>query len=194
MTDAKGICSVIGCDGSVKHRGMCYSHYKRVLRHGDPLAGRAPNGTPLVVRFWSYVDKSEGCWNWTGSKTSGYGNIRHEGRGLYAHRISYEFAHGPIPDGMVIDHICHNPACVNPAHLQAVTHRQNLENQRGAHPRNQTGIRGVHRAPRSEKFAVHVRSEGQLLYGGQFIDIKDAEAAAIALRNKVFTNNLADRK
>lgn len=77
---------------------------------------------PLDIRFWQKVDKSAGCWLWTGAQhPAGYGHIKIAGKVEAAHRVSYEMAHGPIPDGLVIDHLCRVPACVNPDHLEAVT-------------------------------------------------------------------------
>lgn len=74
-------------------------------------------------RFWSNVEKGGQCWNWTGSKNRGYGKFRRSNCGptVIAHRLSYEWAKGPITEGLVIDHLCRNPSCVNPAHLEAVT-------------------------------------------------------------------------
>lgn len=77
-------------------------------------------------RFWSKVAKSDDCWNWTGTRRRGYGQFYYEGRNRSAHRLSYEWANGPIPDGLVIDHICRNPSCVRPTHLRAVTQRTNV--------------------------------------------------------------------
>ena len=81
----------------------------------------------IEERFWSKVRKTNGCWLWTACSTSGnYGQFWVSGRHHLAHRVAYEFMHGPIPKGLVIDHICRNPACVRPDHLRAVTQRQNL--------------------------------------------------------------------
>ncbi|HEY9370992.1 HNH endonuclease signature motif containing protein [Streptomyces sp.] len=100
----------------------------------------------LEERFWSKVDRrgpiADGgahlghCWLWTASKADGYGKFFLNGRLIYAHRVSYEMANGPIPDGLQIDHRCHDPevceggrcvhrSCVNPAHLTVATPRQN---------------------------------------------------------------------
>ena len=83
----------------------------------------------LNVRFWSKVARNDadGCWLWSaGRDPKGYGQFQHDGRSRRAHRVAYELAVGPIPDGLVLDHLCSNPPCVNPAHLEPVTQRENL--------------------------------------------------------------------
>ena len=73
----------------------------------------------------SNVDE-HGCWRWTGYKDrDGYGRIKVGGRPESSHRISYEQFVGPIPDGFQVDHLCRVRDCVNPAHLNAVTSREN---------------------------------------------------------------------
>lgn len=85
-----------------------------------------------AARFWAKVDKTGSCWNWTAANTSGYGTFymgRIDGRVelIGAHRWSYLINVGPIPDGLVLDHLCRNRACVNPAHLEPVSPRVNAE-------------------------------------------------------------------
>jgi hypothetical protein len=84
----------------------------------------------LEERFWEKVDRrgDEECWPWMASTCGqGYGQIwRLElGRQDLAHRVAYELANGPIPNGLVIDHLCRNVLCVNPAHLEATSQREN---------------------------------------------------------------------
>lgn len=78
-------------------------------------------------RFWSKVVKTEDCWEWTGAKTgAGYGHVLLNYKNVYAHRLSYELLVGPIPEGLVIDHVCRNRGCINPEHLEPVTPRENV--------------------------------------------------------------------
>lgn len=80
-----------------------------------------------VDRFWSKVDATGICWEWTAAKNPrGYGIFSHDFRSRLAHRVAWELLVGPIPSGMVIDHVCRNPGCVNPDHLDVVTQSENL--------------------------------------------------------------------
>jgi hypothetical protein len=80
--------------------------------------------------FWARVDKStgpDGCWEWDGAKNvGGYGMVHWAGKRPVTHRVAYELAIGPIPDGLTLDHLCRNPGCCNPAHLEPVTMRENI--------------------------------------------------------------------
>jgi hypothetical protein len=78
-------------------------------------------------RFWPKVDKGGSCWRWLAGKDSaGYGTFKLSGRQLGAHRVAFELVRGPIPEGMHLDHLCRNPSCVNPAHLDPVTPGENI--------------------------------------------------------------------
>jgi hypothetical protein len=102
---------------------------------------------PMPYRFWSKVAKSDGCWTWTAYTTrDGYGVFGVEPRKTaLAHRVAYEMERGPVPDGLELDHLCRNPRCVRPEHLEPVTHRENLlrgNGWSGRHARQTTCKRG----------------------------------------------------
>lgn len=164
---------IVDCGGPAVKRGWCTKHYKRWLRHGDPLAGgpfRVPGRTcnakdcgkpveghgwcvkhlwrwkkgkdpeaptwhdmTLEERFWTKVNKDGPvsdwhpelgpCWIWDKGKTgSGYGAFcPGNGDTVLAHRWSYEHSVRAIPEGLELDHLCRQPACVRPSHLDPVT-------------------------------------------------------------------------
>lgn len=78
----------------------------------------------------SLMDRStvtdDGCWEWQGHTTRGYGRVHRDGRTHAVHRLAYELLVGPIPAGLTIDHLCRNRACFNTAHLEPVTLRENI--------------------------------------------------------------------
>lgn len=145
----------------------------------------------LEQRFWEKVDTSGECWLWTAScGTKGYGQFRIGRRMVSAHKVSYEMANGPVPDGLQVDHIdCVSRRCVRPNHLRKVTNKQNGENRAGA--RGASGKRGVFW--NRNRWAVYVKHHGKLYYGGRFTELEDADEAARQLRNRLFTCNDKDR-
>ncbi|MGN6724079.1 MAG: HNH endonuclease signature motif containing protein [Marmoricola sp.] len=153
-------------------------------------------GSDAWDRFWDKVEKTEGCWNWTGAKDNhGYGNVRVNKLYTKAHRVSFAATHGPIPEGMLIDHKCHTPSCVRPDHLRLATPKQNGENQIRAHCRNKSsGIRGVTWDQKKNSWRAQVGHNGKQLYCGLYSTMAEAEAAAIAKRNELYTHNDADRR
>lgn len=97
----------------------------------------APPATPAIERLWPKVDVGHplGCWEWNGGTTAdGYGQTTEKTpdgrRRIYVHRLAYEHLLGPIPEGLVIDHLCRNTLCVNPDHLEPVTIAENVRRGR----------------------------------------------------------------
>ena len=82
----------------------------------------------MQERFWAKVNKTDSCWLWTaGTNGKGYGFFTIAGIGTRrAHRLAYEWLVGPIPEGYELDHLCRVTLCVNPAHLEPVTHLENM--------------------------------------------------------------------
>lgn len=93
----------------------------------------------LYERFWSNVDREGGemgpfgsrCWLWTGWKTpTGYGRFKADVWSSVAHRVTFQLLVGPIPEGLELDHLCRVRGCVNPVHLEPVTHAENVRRGR----------------------------------------------------------------
>lgn len=135
-------CSINDCSRPVlvKVRGWCSLHYQRWQRTG------VADGPNIRNRTFDekYTITESGCWHWMEiyEGDDGYGKVWVDGVKVAAHRHSYERKYGPIPAGMYIDHLCHDPrtcpggstcphrACVNPSHLAIATHAANC--RRGA--------------------------------------------------------------
>ena len=86
------------------------------------------------------VADPHGCWIWqAGTNTKGYGKFKVDGRDVKAHRFAYEMFVGPIPEGLELDHLCRVRNCVNPEHLEPVTHAENVRRgESGKHCRDKT--------------------------------------------------------
>lgn len=87
-----------------------------------------------TIIFHNSVER-DGCWEWQGGKSKGYGRISVNGSPYSTHRIAYAERYGPIPDGMIVRHKCDNPPCCNPDHLELGTQADNIADMvsRGRH-------------------------------------------------------------
>lgn len=95
--------------------------------------GRRLRGAPVLDRVMFRTLEVDGCWLWAGAITGkGYGHIRGDGgsNAVLVHRVVYEAVYGAIPEGLEIDHLCYQPRCVRPEHLEAVTHQENVRRKR----------------------------------------------------------------
>lgn len=139
-----------------------------------------------LERFWSYVDRSkteDGCWLWNGHRESnGYGRFRHDGRRSGAHRFAYEAEVGPIPDGLTIDHLCRVRHCVNPAHLEAVTSRENT--------RRRDDLRGEQHGCAVLTEAQVVEIKKKLRSGATQRGLADAYGMSLSTINHINTGRL----
>ena len=181
-------CAVEHCDLPLFCRGFCNKHYQRNLRNGTP------HRPTERERFWAKVAKgaSDECWLWQAGLRGEYGFFNREGTTIGAHKYAYLDANGSIGEGLYVDHKCHVPACVNPAHLQAVTPKQNNENHSGPMSNSKSGVRGVYFTP-DKRWVGQVGHAGRTYSAGSHSTKEAAADAVRALRNELFTNNLRDR-
>lgn len=115
-------------------REQYYLDLLKPIYNGDEIAIRAPyrtwrNDASDRERFWSKIDRTgQGCWLWQGTMLrQGYGCFKIAGKMYKAHRISYLYTKGPIPDGLVVCHSCDTPRCVRPDHLFLGTYKDNMQ-------------------------------------------------------------------
>lgn len=130
------------------------------------------------------VPTDTGCLIWGGAVEDGYARIWHDGRMVRAHRYVWEQAHGPIPNGLEVDHLCHNRACCELTHLRLTSHAENGQNRAGAPKHSTTGVRGVRLHPNG-KYQVRASAFGKRYSGGYFSNLNEAAAAAEQLRLRV---------
>lgn len=178
----RAACSVEGCKLLSDAKGYCPKHYRRWARHGDPLiTTRLSPGTSLSERLDHHSEQVEsGCIEWRGAvDAQGYGRLRVDGRMMLAHRAAWLVAHGGVPADKELDHTCHNPPCINVAHLRPSTKSENQQNRLGANVNSRTGIRGVMLRPSGRYSAQHKR-EGRTYWLGTFDTTDEARAALTA--------------
>lgn len=118
-------------------------------------------GTP-IERFYRFITVAQNnCWEWQGQKASrGYGYFWDGKRQVYAHRFAYEYYKGNILIDLEVDHLCRNHACVNPDHLELVTHQENC----------QRGLIGINQRVKTHCPHGHPYTEANIYHykGGRF--------------------------
>lgn len=169
-------CSFAGCDKPMRARSLCQSHYVQA-RRGNQLTPLKLHARGLTVQ--ERIDASSetdasGCKVWTAGKSHGYGLIGGAGGSKLAHRVAYEQAKGPIPEGLVIDHICGNRACVNVDHLRPVTRADNSRYLTVPNPHNTSGYRGVSFSKEKGRWRAYGKLGQEFKHLGYYDNPEDA--------------------
>jgi len=139
-------CKIDGCENLVMARGWCAAHYTKWRKYGDPLTVRQHqmHGATLLERWAANVEKSSGCWKWTGYRDqNGYGRINIGNMPVLAHRVAWQLLCHEITSEQHVLHRCDNPSCVRPEHLFLGDHAMNMADKM-AKKRHRFGVsRGV---------------------------------------------------
>lgn len=145
-------CLVPTCDRSERLKfGLCNRHYSRWVNNDrdDSVLLEDPPSSEEI--FWSKVEiMPDGCWLWTGSKFPGkkYGQFKVDGKNWRVHRYSYKYiGEKQLNHNLTLDHLCREPLCVNPDHLEEVTASENYRR----HPKEKVCKRGHVRVPGSRR-------------------------------------------
>lgn len=160
-------------------------HYQRFMKYGDPHAGIRKYDT-WQEALEKRVRRDGDCLTWTGGVNQhGYGRTSVGGMRLrVVHHLAWELVHGPVPDGLEVDHVCFNRACINVEHLRTVTRSENTRHRRGAQPNSKSGVRNVH--ARHGRWVVRLKSKGVHHEFGIYDTIAEAEQVAIRARREMF--------
>jgi hypothetical protein len=152
------------------------------LQHQGRECNGVRAGFRWESRFWRKVnsDTPNGCWLWTASKThNGYGQFNIGGgtnKMVRVHRLVFESYVSLIPNGLQIDHVCRNRACVNPSHLRLATPFENAQNHQ-VMSRNTSGFKGVSFRPSIKQWQAQIAVNGNSYHLGWF-DSPDLAHAA----------------
>jgi len=151
-----------------------------------------------AFNHWPAESGENGCVIWGGNRSGyapgQYGKLNYGGKRLFAHRAAYELKHGPIPEGMRVDHLCHVRLCVNPDHLRLATQKQNQEHRKDANYNSLTGSRGITFDKGRSKYRVRVKHNYKEIHVGRFDTLEEAEAAAAKARRQLFTHSDKDQE
>lgn len=181
-------CDFAGCDRARKSHGLCNAHneQRRLGKQLTPL--KKKSFATIEAKFEMFVVRTDGCWEWSGTvNDSGYAMIAKNHKYYRAHRISWELTHGPIPAGMVIDHMCHTRTCTNPNHLRVVTQAENNENRAGANSNSLIGIRNV--SKHGTLYRVTLMKDRKTIRVGSYATLEEANRAAEEARRVNFIHS-----
>lgn len=178
------LCNLEQCNDKHYGQGYCSKHYWRWKRYGSPDTVRIARTyeETLALRTKQVGD----CLIWTGSVDErGYGKLGRGGKALRAHRYVWEKEVGAIPEGMQLDHLCHNTSCVNIKHLRIATDQQNAENRDQDKVRSASGYMGVY-IRKSGRWIAHLGHKGKVIHVGTFDTAEEASAARAAKRAELY--------
>jgi|SRR5699024_9507411 len=178
-------CSVDGCDNQSIARKMCTSHYWYLTQYGSEHEPKRNFSNPEESFKARTVWKGK-CLIWVGYLSeAGYGRMIVNGQKMLAHRYAWERSKGKLKPEVILDHICHNRACVNVSHLRIVTQNQNMSHRRGPSKNSKTGIRNV--SPHSGGgWQVTIQKDHVLHHFGTYHDLEEAAQVAQQARESLF--------
>ena len=178
-------CTIDGCEKPRKAREFCSMHWQRWREHGDPLGAAYQGPEAAFLAKTEPLVGDPGCTIWTAATDRyGYGRMWIDGRHVGAHRYAWERVHVPIPDGMMIDHVCWEPSCVNVEHLRLATHAENSRYLSGVRKNGRGLPRGVYRSGRG--YRARVKHDGTQHWLGTFGTVEEASQAAETKRAILF--------
>ena len=168
------LCSIEDCTNLSRARGWCANHYQRWRRYGEPDYPVEKRYNSPEEAFAARTEWQGACLVWTGGKDSdGYGRIQINYSSVTTHTYAWERENKDIPEGMIIDHRCHNRACVNTNHLRLVTRKQNSWNRDRNSSTNASGHKNIFILP-SGNYRVGIAKDGKLHYYGVYQDLEEA--------------------
>lgn len=179
-------CTVPNCENPRHGRRVICRHHRYLLERYGSVDAPLKRYRDLEDRLARRTEERGECLVWTGElNRGGYPVTTYQGKKRYVYRLTWERAHGPIPEGAQVDHVCHNRACVKVDHLRLASNGENSRNRSGPHlAGTATGVRNVHVA--GKKYAVRIKKRGKLHYFGVYDTIEEASRVAERERALLF--------